>query len=386
VSVWDVTSFVEDWYSGSHPNYGLILLSPSAEAGDTQNERDFWASGGPLPVLVVNYTPEQTSPTVAITSPTTAATYTTNTNQILLGGTASDDYAVASVVWLNSSNDLDGVASGTPSGMNFSWSATVPLDAGPNLITVTARNQSGNSSSASITVTYTPPPSPPTNLVATAMPTNAVFLTWAASVTTGGTTVAGYLVYRNAMLVATNLSESFLDTNLTPGASYCYTVSAFDSSGSVSAPSAAACVVTPQPEVVTVVAYPTNGGTVGGSGTYVSGSQVLISAVPNAGWIFTGWSNGSTQNPRVITVPTNAVIYTAEFAEQPLLSFNVGAGQLSLNWSGTFQLQTCTNLLNPVWIDVGVSNGPFVVTMSESGRFFRLSEFVSTNSPAPPPQ
>jgi hypothetical protein len=65
------------------------------------------------------------------------------------------------------------------------------------------------------------------------------------------------------------------------------------------------------------------------------------------------------------------------------LTFGSGNGQLTLTWPGTFYLQTSTNLSNPVWIDVGCSNGPFVLTTSEKARFFRLSEFRSTNTVSP---
>jgi len=37
---------------------------------------------------------------------------------------------------------------------------------------------------------------------------------------------------------------------------------------------------------------------------------------PNSGWIFTGWSDGNTQNPRTITVPSGGATYTANFSQQ----------------------------------------------------------------------
>ena len=46
------------------------------------------------------------------------------------------------------------------------------------------------------------------------------------------------------------------------------------------------------------------GGTVNSSvnGIYESGEQVIVSATPDAGYVFTGWSDGNTDNPRVITM------------------------------------------------------------------------------------
>ena len=55
--------------------------------------------------------------------------------------------------------------------------------------------------------------------------------------------------------------------------------------------------------VVTLIATPSEGGTVNGGGTFEIGSEVQISATANTGWMFTEWNDGDTQNPRTITVP-----------------------------------------------------------------------------------
>ena len=39
-----------------------------------------------------------------------------------------------------------------------------------------------------------------------------------------------------------------------------------------------------------VVAAPTAGGTVTGGGSYASGTTVPVTAIPNAGYMFNGWS------------------------------------------------------------------------------------------------
>jgi len=68
-----------------------------------------------------------------------------------------------------------------------------------------------------------------------------------------------------------------------------------------------------QTAVITVLANPTNGGTVSGGGTYPVFSSQQIAPNPTNGWMFTGWSDGTTKNPRTISVlPTNAT-YTANF-------------------------------------------------------------------------
>jgi hypothetical protein len=47
-------------------------------------------------------------------------------------------------------------------------------------------------------------------------------------------------------------------------------------------------------------------------GTFASGTQVSITATPNAGYSFSGWSNGSTANPLTVTLNSNTSI-TANF-------------------------------------------------------------------------
>ena len=65
--------------------------------------------------------------------------------------------------------------------------------------------------------------------------------------------------------------------------------------------------------ILTVLATPANGGTVGGSGTYLTSSNVQIMATPNPGWVFTRWSDSNTHSTRTINVPTGGAIYTANF-------------------------------------------------------------------------
>lgn len=92
-------------------------------------------------------------PTVAIASPTANTTYATTNASLALGGTASDDKAVALVSWVNNRG-----GSGEATGTN-SWSAAgLLLLPGENVLTVTAYDQQGNEATDSLTVTYTPPP------------------------------------------------------------------------------------------------------------------------------------------------------------------------------------------------------------------------------------
>lgn len=77
-----------------------------------------------------------------------------------------------------------------------------------------------------------------------------------------------------------------------------------------------ACPTSAMPTVtVTVLANPSNGGTVSGGGTYPVGTNVQISASANSGWTFAGWSDGGAQTHN-ITVPSGGATYTASFSPQ----------------------------------------------------------------------
>ncbi len=63
---------------------------------------------------------------------------------------------------------------------------------------------------------------------------------------------------------------------------------------------------------ITVLANPSDGGTVTGSGTYTVGSSQQISATANSGFSFTSWSDGGAQTHDII-VPSTNTAYTATF-------------------------------------------------------------------------
>ena len=107
--------------------------------------------------ITVTYNPPDTQgPALAITSPANNATVTSAS--LSVSGTASDSGCGNNGV---SSVTVNGVSAsgGTASGAGTAnWSATIALNSGANLVTVTAEDTLNNSSQQQITVTYTPPP------------------------------------------------------------------------------------------------------------------------------------------------------------------------------------------------------------------------------------
>ena len=66
-------------------------------------------------------------------------------------------------------------------------------------------------------------------------------------------------------------------------------------------------IIPTPPEPTPVVQYTLNatsseGGSVDGGGVYDDGLEVSIVAIPEDGYVFNGWSNGSFNNPLVLKV------------------------------------------------------------------------------------
>ena len=115
--------------------------------------------------------------------------------------------------------------------------------------TLTASNSSG-SSIATVTVTASPggdtqPPSAPTLVSATAANSTQVNLLWTASTDNVG--VTGYQITRNGSVIGSVPGTALVwtDTSVSPGATYIYTVKAYDAAGNFSAASNSVQVTTP---------------------------------------------------------------------------------------------------------------------------------------------
>lgn len=86
------------------------------------------------------------------------------------------------------------------------------------------------------------PPTAPTNLLATAVSTSQINLTWDASTDAFG--IIGYRVYRDTVFIATSTLTSYSDTGLNPNTLYEYTVTAVDPSYNESLHSATSSATT----------------------------------------------------------------------------------------------------------------------------------------------
>ena len=91
---------------------------------------------------------------------------------------------------------------------------------------------------------------------------------------------------------------------------------------------------------ITVVASPAGGGIVTGGGMYMEGAEVVITATPNVGYIFDGWSDGNTSESRTITVGSTSQTYTALFVVDPT---PVGYGSIKLTGSENWEFSPSDN-------------------------------------------
>ena len=88
---------------------------------------------------------------------------------------------------------------------------------------------------------------------------------------------------------------------------------------------------------VTATASNANMGSVIGGGTYVTGSTIELEANANSGYRFTGWSDGTTENPRLDTV-TSDITLIANFADlgDDEKQYDNGNYETSLGAGGSF--------------------------------------------------
>ncbi len=84
-------------------------------------------------------------------------------------------------------------------------------------------------------------------------------------------------------------------------------------------------VQSPVKHTVTVTA--SEGGTVIGAGEYIANRTATLTATPNEGYAFAGWSDGNQENPRTITV-TQDLTFTATFAAFEYVDLGLPSGTL----------------------------------------------------------
>jgi len=99
-----------------------------------------------LKAFTTSTAPNNDTPGVVITSPTTQSQCTVNCSSIVLSGTASSTSGIASIIW-SDGNGNSGTCTGTSK-----WSSTsIPLNMGTNTLTVTVQDVNGKQAAATVT-------------------------------------------------------------------------------------------------------------------------------------------------------------------------------------------------------------------------------------------
>ena len=133
-------------------------------------------------------------------------------------------------------------------------------------------------------------------------------------------------------------------------------------------------------------------GTTSGGGSYNYLTPVNITAIPNDGYHFTQWSDGNTDNPRLVNITQNAT-YTAQFAINSyavgVVSSNSNMG--SVSGSGTYNHNATATLVATAyygyhfvqWQD-GNTDNPRTVLVTDSTQYTAQFDFnsylITTNS------
>lgn len=242
-----------------------------------------------------NWTIDLTPPTIAISAPTSNASYSTGMSPLTLGGTSGDNNAVSLITW---SNDRGG--SGTASG-TANWTASgIALQSGVNVLTATARDAAGNTASATLTVTYTvadtTPPTrsngAPSGTLAAGTTQTALGLTTNENAVCRYATSAGvaYASMPNTFATTGGTSHSTTVGGLSNGGSYSYYVRCQDSSGNAN-PDDFSISFSVAQQLTTITAFPASAVVL--TGTLNSGNASSLNSDNNVYFVVNSTTSGT---------------------------------------------------------------------------------------------
>ena len=258
---------------------------------------NFATGGGTISPIVTGSgigAADSTSPSVAITSPTTSSTYVATGSSLTLKGTAADNVGVTQVTWVNSRGG-SGAATGTSS-----WTTNpIALQLGSNTVTVTARDAAGNTGTANLTVTLsdtTPPTVALTAPTAGSTVTSTVAVSGSASDNVG---VAGVQFRLDGVNlgaeVATPPYTVTWNTTTAPDGGHVLTAVARDAAGN-RATSAGVTVTVANGAAVT------GGGATGSTAPVIS--QVSLSVTKSGATV--GWTTNKPSDSQLVYGPTTS--------------------------------------------------------------------------------
>ena len=239
-----------------------------------------------------------------------------------------------SLTWSNNAVNVvnNVVARSTVNGGPYIDIASLPLSstgysdtglaaATPYYYVVRAVNPAGpsaNSAQAGAT-TLAAPPTPPTIVTQPQSQTVPAGVDATFSVTANGTTPLSYQWRLNGASVPGATASAYTRANVQGGDAGSYSVAVTNIMGGVLSADAMLTVVTQATFSLTVNVGSNGSVTISpNQPSYSAGTVVTVTATPNAGYNFSGWSGGiiSTANPLLVTM-TSDIAITASFAPSP---------------------------------------------------------------------
>jgi chitodextrinase len=186
-----------------------------------------------------------TPDTIAPSVPTGLSASAVSSTQVNLSWTASTDTGGSGLAGYK----IYRAGSQIGTSSTASYSDTTTSGTTSYSYTVAAYDNSSNISAQSTAAGTTTPdtiaPSVPTGLSASAPSSTQVNLSWAGSSDSGGSGLAGYVIYRGGVQIGTSGTTSFSDTTVSGSTFYSYSVAAYDYAGNTSSQSIAVGVTTP---------------------------------------------------------------------------------------------------------------------------------------------
>lgn len=261
----------------------------------------------------------------------------------------------------------------------FLTSAETVTNSGTVLFTVvpnptTNRNVTLTIAGEPFTISQEAEPFAPTvpTLTVSAFSSNQINLTWTASTDSGGSELAGYKIFRDAVQIDTATGTNYSDTGLTPSTAYCYTVAAYDNAGNTSDESGSECATTASVIDETAPSTPTL------TATAFSSTQINLSwsAATDTGG--SGLAGYKLYRTGVQIATTSSTSYSdTPLTPETLYCYTISAYDNSGNTSAQ-SASTCSTTMSPP--DTHAPTVPTLTANGVSSSQINLSWTVSTDT------
>jgi len=288
-----------------------------------------------------------------------ALTITANSTNKLYGQNlifAGTEFASSGLV---NSDTVTNVTLTSTGATNTAATGTYPI-VPSNALGTGLANYTINYVNGTLTV-YNPAPGTPQSLTATAISSNQISLNWSPA-----TNATGYIVNRGGTAVATTATNNYLDTGLTPGTPYVYTVTATNLAGVSSNSAPASATTSVQGVTLTWDATGSTSGAQDGSGTWSTSNATWLYGTNNIGWFDNNVAAFG------VNTTTNCTVTLANDVTPSGINFNATGG-------GTYTIAGSNNIWLTNTVAVAMSaNGTINAVLNGSGSLTKNGTNILT--------